>query len=384
MKKLLFIITLGLASIFLASPKVYALGNEHEQSDTEDDYLDMDFVKNGNSIEIKLSDTSYTITTAVVEQAYLSDTKKVSILKDYDVKNNAFILDNNILAFDIWQLRVTKKGKTYLYMTKGTTKYNSLSDVVERRGFTHIRTVRMKIQDTHLYINDFYSYSSNILTYFEYFFQFNKEHDQVINIDVEYNLIKGVGLGQEIVRTNERIVPDGVELEGYVDTVPSLGFMTTDKIVVRGLDNNFNTSYKANYVARVFPVSKIDSQFRMVDYSVENWAIVNIEYVHEGVFFSERVINPPTSTDDNVDYNLEWLKNLINEITSIWQKITDWLKNNLGSLYSIALIIIGLMLLGPLSAILMLIINAIKLAISLFKNIFKFITWLIIPRKKKG
>lgn len=364
MKKLILLFVMVASALLATVTKTYALDLAREPGEIEDKYLKIDYKKNDNKITIELSDKTYEMTTAVVEQAYLENGNKISILKDYKISDNTFALDDNVVAFDIWQLLVTKDDETFRFMTTGNTTWNDLSDVIERRGFTSIKTVGVKRQTTHMWINSPVNNSSNNkLSYFEYYFKFDDAHDHVLNIDVEYNLITGVGLGEKRTRINEKVIPDGVEIEGFLDS-PGLDIEYTDKIVVRGLDRSFNTSYEANYVARVFPLKLIDSRYRITDYNVENYAIVNIEYIHNGEFFSKRVINPPVTNPDSPDINLDWL-----------QRIINWISENLSLLGKIITGIVIALVAIPAFAIL-------GLVFKLIKMIFSAIKFLIVPKKK--
>lgn len=375
-------------------PKLYAVHETNlkaNDSGENSKVIEINVDRNGNQISISHNEKNATILTADVEYVFLENNNRISMLKTYDVTNNTFTIESKIIDLKVWRLKLEINGITYVHMT---TKNNTIGSVenVERRGFVEIETVASKTIDTGMYVNpvltnDFPDREVKLI-YFEFYFQFDKKHDKVVSINVEYvfgTMFRGNFVATENV--DELIVPDGVELTGYrVQRSPELSNMPNknieQKIAVRGLDENFISDIDANYVARVFPIRNMEQNFERrgnsdanINYGVKNFAIVRIQYIVDGVFFNDPVINNPWDPSLPEEQKpvdpLSWLQELIAKIKEIIQKLKDaWGK------YSTIILTILYALAAYIAF------RIIKACWGLIQLPFKLLKVLFIPRKK--
>ncbi|VEU79554.1 hypothetical protein [Haploplasma axanthum] len=385
-KKILIIIFIGVASFLLATPKLYAAETAKPSPSIEI----TDITRNQNTITIQTNETDL-ITHAVVEYVFLENTQRISMLKTYDVKNNTFTIESKITDLKIWQLKKIRKETSTLHMTSGKNTIGTIENV-ERRNISEIETVASNIVDTGLFLDK--NTGKHIgpgrldvkLKYFEFYFKFEKTHDKVISIDVNYvfgdlNYDETSLINTENI--SERIFPDGVEIEGYEIIWDAINYSknTFKKLAVRGLDNNFIASIDANYVTRVFPIKNAASNIERrgrgsrasFAYGVSNFAIIKIQYMVDGVFFEDDVINPPVDPVEPVtpEDTLGWLQELIAKIKEIIQKLKDaW-----GKYSTIVLTVIYILIVYICYRIL-------KACWGLIQLPFKLLKVLFIPKKK--
>lgn len=348
MKKILILIAVIFTALVTTTSVAYADDTIYDQK------VAIEIVKDNNTITINHT-SGLDISKAVVEYAFLQDNQKIAMLDTFDVKNNKFTVNRNVFAVKVHQIKVLKKNVYYTYATTNVNTAGSLAGV-ERRNIVEIQTTDVNTIKSNLEVG--YLTQHRV---FEFYFDFEKQHDEILSIDVDYVLYKK-RLG---------LFPYGYE--NYTEQKLTFGSNWTIAQYNAGslnktykqLEKN-STEFKGEYVARVAPTSnESKASGRVFDfqstYFVENFAIVRIAYKIDGEFIIDDVINDPTTPiDDDLNYILSFIEKTKSAINSV----VSWFNSSLSSIIKVAaviLIVIAYVLLSPVF----------KIVIKIIKLFFK-------------
>ena len=383
-KKILIVILIGVASFLLATPKIYAVHEMNMNAKTEE------FDSERVAIDIKQSHTTITInhtsgkeiTHAIVEYVFLEDNKKISMLTTYNVSNNEFTISASVIALKVHQVKVLRGSTYYRHMTTNNNTIGSLEGV-ERRNIDDIRTVAVKTVKTKWLTGP----SSSIKKYYEFYLQFDKEHDQLRWIDAEFVLTKKIIIFIPTERENvtQRISING-NLQEYTKRETMLGIPSyqTKFTSIKTLEKNTNSKIKANYVARIQPANGIFETMANAD--ISNFAIIRVAYVIDGEFIVDDVINNPTDpkediVQDTIDY-MQQLLDMFKDFEVWFNDLTAGFNKNIKTILIVAGIIVFFLLIGPIVSLVKLIWAVIKLPFKALKKSLSILKWLLVPKKQ--
>lgn len=369
MIKKILIIIIGVASLLLATPKTYAKTNM--LLDLKDEKIAIEIIKDSNTITINHT-SGKILTHAIVEYAFMENGKKISMLATYEVNNNKFEVNSNVYALKVHQVKTLVNRVYYRY---ATTNKNSIGDFigVERQNIVEIETTAVNTIKS-------LEESSFMVAHriYEFYFNFDKKHDELLSIDVDYVVYKkrfgAFEYGYE--NATERTLTYG---KNY--TIKHYLYSTKPPEYYKQLEANNNSSFPGNYVARVAPTA-VESNSNLSDissvYYVENFAIVRIRYKVDGEFIIDDVNNDPTSPEEDINWLLALInkiKKALNEFSTLWSRYSKYFIIGIIAFFA-------LLIWGPVSTILKLLWFIIKLPFIALKRLGKLIKWLFIPKKK--
>lgn len=392
MKRLL-ILLLVVASTLLALP------NNLKAASIHDEKIDVIITKDGNNIYIEHT-SGISIDYAVVEYGFINGGQFISMLDTFKVNDNMFEINKgvNTTAVKVHQIKTLKNYVYYTYSTSNQNTVGSFSGVTRMNiveiETTHIETVNAGILSSP-------KVGSPSHKYYEFYFQFDKKHDELSSIDVSYiiqeykwwGIVKGEKYNvDDNISINSNVVMSGwevVRLPG-VNVTPNF---VPKNVSVRGLESN-RTEHAGNYVARV----SAKTNWLKDSFKIENFAILKIAYYVDGEFIVDDVINDPsTPIDDQIDGLLAVLRqiqNAVSSITDFFSNLVGFFSNNGSTFMYVVIFIIIMILIGPvififkgLKSIIKLAYNSIKLTVTtLLKipghivNVFKI---LFVPKNKR-
>lgn len=339
MKKILSLILIGITSVFIIGNK-YSI--DSSASFIPDEKISIEILKDNTVITINHL-TDYDFEYAVVEYAYYDDGVKYAELEQLEVRNNQFVIKKEWIAIKVHQLKVLKNRVYYTYATSNKNSIGSFDDVI-RKNIVEIETVTSKVKTLNPNISSGQSFSV-----YEFYFNFDKEHDELISIDVHYIIekIKFV-FWKEYIEHNENInINKDIE---YYDV--KLGKYNT----IKSLEKNTDTNIKADYVTRVHASKGVDGK-------LQNFNIIRIEYVIDGEFFIDDVINDPITPEQE---KIDWFFDFIDKLKSSLDKVVDFFNSNASTVIKVVVVIAVLLLWALLSPVF-------KLFYKLLKFIFKSI-----------
>lgn len=365
LKKILITLIIAFSAFLLILPgnKVFA-----SSSDIEDERVAIEITLSSNQVTINHL-TNHDIKYAIVEYAFLDDTgTKISMLAEIPVNNNKFTVNQNVYALKVHQIRILKDRIYYRYHTleNGKNTVGSLAGV-KRMNITEIETTAVKTVSTGLKISSIQT-STTIQTY-EFYFNFDKEHDKLHYIDTQYIVVRKL-LG--LIETDRKNIESRVNtakfnVSGYeFNRVGTAVIPTFKSKSIVGLEANTDNKINANYVARIVPDYKLNGINN--DYKIQNFAIIRIAYEIDGEFIIDDVINPPVTPNEPLDD----LLNLFERINAFIKKITDFWTSNGNKVLKIILgvaLVIAWFILSPIFKIIWIFIK------SFFKGIIKILAF---------
>lgn len=378
MKKLL-ILLMVVASVLLALP------NSISAESIYDEKIDIEIIKDNNTITINHT-SGKNIEYAVVEYSFMKDGRYISMLDTFDVRNDKFTINKGVstIAVKVWQLKELKNNIYYRYSTSNKNSVGSFTGVeriaiveIETR---HIEVVKLDIVSSRKQLSPRHKY-------YEFYFDFEKEHDEVISIDVEYIVTEYIFLG--LFKGDSYNVSDNINIyndlviSGYEQYAAggSVGHRPATRSVI-ALEPN-DSKHEGTHVARASaPTSYLKDAFK-----IENFAIITIEYTVDGEFYIDQVINDPTTPIED-DINeikrlLEYLKSILGNITGLVSKVTDFFNGNASTVVKVIIFIVASILLGPVLFILKTIFTAVKYILKIPGMIINTFKILFVPKKNE-
>lgn len=362
-KILLFIVIIMSSFLIIPANNVYAM--EYSPTSIYDEKIAIELIKDGNTIEIKHT-SGRNINYAIVEYAYYDNGRYISMLDTFKVSNNIFTINKgvNVHAVKVHQIKELRNNIYYTYSTSNQNSVGSFNNV-ERIAIVEIQTTHVQTITTDIHTSS--KIGSPLYKYYEFYFDFDKTHDQLISIDVDYIVTKynfwGLIKGESYNVNNNINVNDYIELNGYEFVkIPGLATPAVypKSITRKALSENTQHNIPGNYVARI----SANTNWLSDNYKVENFAIIRIEYTIDGEFYIDEVINDPsTPIDDKInDLNnlLNQIQNYIERITNVFNNISAFISGNSPTIIKISLIIVALIVWALLSPIIRLVFNAIK------------------------
>lgn len=343
MKKIFSLILISIASLFMVTT---SKSLDVNASYIQDKKIDIEIIKDNTVITINhLSD--YDFEYAIVEYAYYDNGVKYAELEQLEVRNNQFIIKKEWIAIKVHQLKVLKNRVYYTYSTSNKNSIGSFDDVI-RKNIVEIETVASKIKNLNPNINPGLSFSV-----YEFYFNFDKEHDELISIDVNYIIekIKFV-FWKEYTEYNENInINEDIE---YYD-------INTGKYKsIKSLEKNTDTNIKADYVTRVHASKGIDGK-------LQNFNIIKIEYIIDGEFFIDDVINDPVTPEQE---KIDWFFDFIDKLKSGIDKFIEFFNSNASTVIKVG-VVIGILFLWAIFS------PVFKLIYRILRFVFKSIINLI-------
>lgn len=365
----------------------------HEKTNmsNKEQEIQVDLLWNYNTGEVKITHLSNeNISNAITEIVTIKGESRISTLHEYDVLNDKFNVPIGTQAIKVHQVRILKGGIKYTRKVTGNNEEGSFLNV-KRMNIVEIPQAKTNVVDT-LRVAD-YSGSIKIKSY-EFYFDFNKKHDKVEYIDVDYVVVSKLKIAGITWKTERYNVYDQ-ELNANEEwTITGYSGVDGNKPKkYKILEPNSNIDFKENYVARIIPYAhEYNGGFpkQPRDYGIENFAVVKIAYSIDGEFIVDDVINDPVSPAEDLNWLLSFiktLKTLINDFSRFWS-------TNSGKIIIGVIVIIGLIFLGPLIALIKLIFTLIKSIIngvfilikfgfSIPGRIFKILKYLFVPKNKE-
>lgn len=354
MKKIIVFILLLASSFTLVSNKIYAKENHAtDMSMIQDRKIDVEVLKDHNRIQIKHT-SDIDISHAVTEYVRYENGEKISRLDTFDVYNNYFRVPENTIAVKVHQVKTLINRVYYTYATSNKNVVGDFSNVI-RMNQVDIKTTAIETIKTDL-VTGTNPLQNKWYKIYEFYFNFDKEHDFLVDVDVDYIMIKKGWFGVEKDRQNitERIDTGTNTINGYREKAMG-GTVVYNKATYDyiGLEEN-KTTNRGNYVVRLAPA---EMKFLEYDYNIENFAIIRIQYSLNGEFIIDDVINDPVSPDDE---KINWLISFIDNIQSFFTKITDFFTSSSSTLLKVGIVVGVLILYSVFSPVFKLLWIAVK------------------------
>src|SRR5690554_994431 len=381
MKRLL-ILLLVVASTLLALPNNIKAETIHDQK------IDVIITKDGNKVYIEHT-SGISIDYAVVEYGFIENGQFISMLDTFKVNDNMFEINKgvNTTAVKVHQIKTLRNNIYYTYSTSNQNTVGSFSGVT-RMNIVEIETTHVKTVNAGILSSAKVGSPSH--KYYEFYFQFDKEHDELKSIDVSYiiqeykwwGLVKGEKYNvEDNISINSNVVMSGWEVVKLPGVNVTPNFLPKN-VSVKALESN-KTEHPGNYVARV----SAKTNWLKDSFKIENFAILKIAYTINGEFIIDDVINDPsTPIDDQIDGLLQMLENIqkgITSVTNFFNGIINLLTENGSTVLKVIIVIIALVLIGPIFFILKGLFTIIKIIFKIPKMIFNSLKLLFIPKKKE-
>lgn len=348
------------------------------KSNILDQKIPIKITKDGNKITINHT-SNISIEFAVVEFAYMENGTYVSRLNTFKVKNNIFEIAGriNVLAVKVHQVKTLVGNVYYTYATDNINSAGSF-DGVERKAIVEIETTAIKTIKTDVLSSP--KIGSPVLKYYEFYFDFLQEHDEVLNIEAiyivqEYNFF-GLLEGKKYNVTDNISTTENINLDGYLPqklpgTVTPI-FTPASGGSFKALETN-KSDTPGTHVARV----SVKTNWLKDNFKVENFSVIRIEYSLNDEFIIADVINDPsTPIDDKINdlkALLDKITKVVTNITEFMSKITTFLTGNASTFLKVALVITAIILYAIFSPIVKIIWRIIKLV---FNTIIKILAGL--------
>lgn len=372
-KKLLLLITILASSTLLLTNQHIAKNSFDEvnfnvdtMAFTPDEKVAIELHKNGTTFEIRHT-SGFDIIQAVTEYVIVENGENISRMETFDVINSRIESYPGTVAAKVHQLIVSINRNTYRY---GTTNQNSAPanynwSNVTRKNIIEIKTTDFALVKT----NKVKDHLGNYHQYHEFYFDFTKKHDEIVSIDVDYMVrrahifgIKGkwVNVHEQNLSANKewKILPYGWD--------SAFGNHDRDPLYVKQLATN-NSSKKGTHVARIAPTAEnynnkdvTGTWWNEKGFEIQNFAIIRIEYIVDGEFIVDDVVNDPISPEYPSEF--QWLIDFINSIQRGLSGIIEFFSSNASVIIKGLVIIGGLILYAIFSPFFKLIFKAIKLA----------------------
>lgn len=407
MKKILFVVYI-LAGLLLASNYNINVSdlkyNEHQINNlsfTKDEVIKVDLTLNGRTLSIK-HEGDLSITGVVIEYVFIDNNENVSKLLTLDVNSNGnTMIPSESIAVKVQQVLMKKNQVVYRYTAggKNSVPSNFNWDSVVRKDFIVIETTEVRKVESKVPLEKYGYDDFRFHQYYEFYFNFNEKHDELISIDTDYILLEEhiIGSDKEIKMKDHNLSSkEKWNLKYDKIGIPPSGYPLSESIDI--LSKNLSSDFKGNYVARIAPTAQNydneeGSKRLPNDYKIKNFAIIRVEYTINGEYKLEDVLNEPVTPD--YDDDMSWFKDFIRTIKNMWKSFSGFFNSNLTAILVIIVIIILLILLpiivGGLSAIITIIkiiistlIFIIKLPIIIIVGFFNLIKMLFVPKDEKN
>ena len=336
-------------------------------AEIEDEKIGIIITKDGNTVSINHT-SDITIQKAVVEYAFYENDVYISMLDTFDVSNNRLTINKGVAtaAVKVHQVLTLRGNLWYRYSTTNQNTAGSFTGVnrmnIVEIETTHIETIKTDILTTA-------KIGSPRYKYYNFYFDFDKLHDELIMLDVEYIIHEYTFFG--LIKSKSHNVSDNININenivmsGYVQsTLPGTTtiIFPSKSTSVKSLEAN-TTSNPGNYVARV----SADLGWLSDDFKIENFAILKIGYMIDGEFILDDVINDPTTPIDDINDLIAIINNIkkaLGDFMGFITSITNFFTSNGSTVLKVIVGVIALILLGPIFTV-------IKFIFTIIKYIFK-------------
>lgn len=367
----------------LALPKTIIKANT-----IEDEKIGIVITKDGNTVSINHT-SDITIHKAVVEYAFYENDVYISMLDTFDVSNNKLTINKGVTttAVKVHQVLTLKGNLWYRYATTNQNTAGSFTNVkrmnIVEVETTHIETIKTDILTTAKVASPRYKY-------YNFYFDFDKIHDELIMLDVEYiiheytffGLIKSKSYNvSDNININENIVMSGYVQSTFPGTTTII--FPSKSISVKSLEAN-TTANPGNYVARV----SADLGWLSDNFKIENFAILKVGYMIDGEFILDDVINDPTTPIDDQINDLgkiiENIKNILGDFTNFLNTIINFFTSNGSTVLKVIVGVIALILLGPIFTVIKFIFTIIKYIFKIPRQLLNTLKVLFVPGYNKN
>lgn len=316
------------------------------------------------------------ISYAVVEYGYVENGEFLSELTQIEVRNNRFTVNSNWTAIKLHQVKYLVGNVYYTKATTGTNTIGSFTGV-KRVGFVEIETTAVKTVTTDTLLNQ--TPGSSKFKYYEFYFNFEKEHDYVHSIDVNYimNYYTFFGLIKSGSENHTKTLEHNLatNFQGYKLIDGNLNLYAPSMETFSNLQKNHDPNINGNYVARI-GVTDVELNANWgSDYRIENFAIIRIRYEVDGEFIIDDVINDPTTPiDDSINWLLDFISNIQKNIAGFINFITT----HTTPIIAVAIVIVVGIAYALLSPVFRLAFAVLKLAFTGLSKLFELLFgWLV-------
>lgn len=336
----------------------------------QDEKIGIVITKDGNTVSINHT-SDITIQKAVVEYAFYENDVYISMLDTFDVSNNRLTINKGVttLAVKVHQVLTLRGNLWYRYATTNQNTAGSFAKV-QRMNIVEIETTHIETVDAGFQTSE----SPNLKKYYNFYFQFDYDHDELISLDVEYILetralwgliVNKHNMSKNVKNTDK--IKEYVKNPGWINTMPITHWYMGVDTNIPALETN-TTNNPGNYVVRLQPHGD-DSNLKLhTNATIENFAIIRVKYMIDGEFILSDVINNPTTPiDDQINdlgKTIENIKNILGDFTNFLNTIINFFTSNGSTVLKVIVGVIALILLGPIFTV-------IKFVFTIIKYIFK-------------
>lgn len=380
---------LTLLLIIILSFPIFLINHVHADT-INDEKVAIEIIKDNNTIEIKHT-SGKQLDYAVVEYSFYDTSNNyISMLDQFKITNNKFTINKGVSTVAVKVHQVKELVNNSVYYTYMTTNKNTVGSFagVQRKAIVEIETTHVKTVNVDFQTSE----SPKIKKYYEFYFDFKKNHDELVRVDIDYVLIQKNLWGlitKEHNMTDSRKNTDRIKKyvknPGWINTLPVTHFYIAENTNIKALEVN-NTSNPGTHVLRVQPKGNDTNLKLHTNAHVKNLAIIEVEYTLDGEFYIEQVINNPTTPIDDTLNQLEKIveqfKTIFDNFNNFINNITSFFNGNSSTILKVVLVVIALILLGPILFVIKWLFIVIKLILKIPVNIFKTLKVLFVPKKK--